>query len=109
MKLVRSVTWLWGKWWKHENCIKEKKNILQKERKIKNNISSVFEHKLTILCFLKLNCKWIKEKVLIMLPKEVEHIGDGLISAHSDYLKKILVSDAEIEQHYDVEVKPFAR
>lgn len=43
-----------------------------------------------------------------MLPKEVEHIGDGLISARSEYLQKILVSD-DIEQHYDVEVKPFAR
>jgi hypothetical protein len=45
-----------------------------------------------------------------MLPKEhVEHIGDGLIKAHPEFLQKILVSDADIEQHYDVEVKPFAR
>ena len=44
-----------------------------------------------------------------MLPKEVEHVGDGLISARAEYLQKILVSDADIEQHYDVEVKPFAR
>lgn len=44
-----------------------------------------------------------------MLPKEVLHIGDGLIEAKEEFLRKILVSDADIEQHYDVEVKPFAR
>lgn len=44
-----------------------------------------------------------------MLPKEVIHIGDGLIEARPGFLQKILVSDADIEQHYDVEVKPFAR
>lgn len=44
-----------------------------------------------------------------MLPKEVAHIGDGLIEARPEFLQRILVSDIDIEQHYDVEVKPFAR
>jgi hypothetical protein len=44
-----------------------------------------------------------------MLPKEVRHLGDGIIEAIPEFLQKILVSDADIEQHYDVEVKPFAR
>jgi hypothetical protein len=44
-----------------------------------------------------------------MLPKEVTHIGDGLILPKPEFLQKILVSDVDIEQHYDVEVKPFAR
>lgn len=43
-----------------------------------------------------------------MLPKEVLHIGDGILQARPEFLKKILV-DAEIEQHYVVEEKPFAR
>lgn len=44
-----------------------------------------------------------------MLPKEFTHIGDGIIEvAKPEYLKKILV-EADIEQHYDVEEKPFAR
>lgn len=43
-----------------------------------------------------------------MLPKEVLHIGDGILQAKPEFLKKILV-DAEIEQHYVVEEKPFAR
>lgn len=43
-----------------------------------------------------------------MLPKEFDMIGDGLIKAKPEFLKKIIVS-AEIEQHYDVEEKPFAR
>lgn len=47
-------------------------------------------------------------KLLKMLPKEVLHIGDGILQSKSEFLKKILV-DAEIEQHYVVEEKPFAR
>lgn len=44
-----------------------------------------------------------------MLPKEVLHIGDGIIQVSKpEYLKKILV-DGDIEQHYKVEAKPFAR
>ena len=44
-----------------------------------------------------------------MLPKEVIHIGDGIIQVSKpEYLKKILV-EADIEQHYIVEPKPFAR
>lgn len=43
-----------------------------------------------------------------MLPKEVLHLGDGILQARPEFLKKILV-DAEIEQHYVVEEKPFAR
>ena len=44
-----------------------------------------------------------------MLPKEVLLIGDGLIEVSKpEYLKKILV-EGDIEQHYNVEVKPFAR
>ncbi|CRK93664.1 CLUMA_CG007193, isoform A [Clunio marinus] len=42
-----------------------------------------------------------------MLPREVLHIGDGILQTKPEYLKKILV-DAEIEQHYVVEEKPFA-
>lgn len=44
-----------------------------------------------------------------MLPKEVNHIGDGLLNAKQEFLQKILVSDTDIEKHYDVEIKPFAR
>lgn len=44
-----------------------------------------------------------------MLPKEVIHIGEGLLSAKQEFLQKILVSDTDIEKHYDVEIKPFAR
>jgi hypothetical protein len=44
-----------------------------------------------------------------MLPKEFENIGDGLISARAEYLQKILISNTDIEDHYDVENKPFAR
>lgn len=44
-----------------------------------------------------------------MLPKEVSYLEDGLIVAKPEFLQKILVSDADIEEHYDVEVKPFAR
>lgn len=43
-----------------------------------------------------------------MLPKEVLNLGDGMIAARPEFLKKILVN-AEIEQHYVVEEKPFAR
>lgn len=44
-----------------------------------------------------------------MLPKEVTHIGDGIIQVSKpEYLNKILV-EGDIEQHYTVEVKPFAR
>lgn len=48
------------------------------------------------------------EKEVKMLPKEVLHLGDGILQAKPEFLKKILV-DAEIEQHYVVEEKPFAR
>ena len=44
-----------------------------------------------------------------MLPKEVNHIGDGLLNAKQEFLQKILVSDTDIDKHYDVEIKPFAR
>lgn len=43
-----------------------------------------------------------------MLPQEVIQLPDGLIQPKPEFLKKILV-DAEIEQHYVVEEKPFAR
>lgn len=44
-----------------------------------------------------------------MLPKEVKHIGDGLIEvAQEDFLSKILVQ-GEISSLYDVEKDPFAR
>lgn len=44
-----------------------------------------------------------------MLPKEFDMIGDGIIQVSKpEYLKKILV-EADIEQHYIVEPKPFAR
>lgn len=43
-----------------------------------------------------------------MLPKEFLHIGDGIIVSKPEYLKNILV-DGELEQHYTIEVKPFAR
>lgn len=44
-----------------------------------------------------------------MLPKEFTHSGDGIIQVSKpEYLKKILV-EADIEQHYIVEEKPFAR
>lgn len=43
-----------------------------------------------------------------MLPKEFDRLGDGLIKAKKDFLEKIIVN-TEIEQHYDVEEKPFAR
>lgn len=44
-----------------------------------------------------------------MLPKEVIHIGDGIIQVSKpEYLNKIFV-DGDIEQHYEVEAKPFAR
>jgi hypothetical protein len=43
-----------------------------------------------------------------MLPKEFVLLGDGIIKAKKDFLEKIIVN-AEIEQHYEVEEKPFAR
>ena len=44
-----------------------------------------------------------------MLPKEVLDIGDGFIKVSKpEYLNKIFV-DGDIEQHYVVEAKPFAR
>jgi hypothetical protein len=43
-----------------------------------------------------------------MLPKEVECLGEGILRAKPEFLKKILVED-QIETHYDVEVTPFAR
>lgn len=43
-----------------------------------------------------------------MLPKEFESSRDGIINAKPEFFKKIIVN-AEIEQHYDVEEKPFAR
>jgi hypothetical protein len=44
-----------------------------------------------------------------MLPKEyICDLGDGIIRAKPEFLKKIIVN-AEIEQHYEVEEKPFAR
>lgn len=43
-----------------------------------------------------------------MLPEEVTHIGDGIVASKPEYLKKILV-EGDIEQHYTVETKPFAR
>ncbi|CRK93817.1 CLUMA_CG007344, isoform A [Clunio marinus] len=44
-----------------------------------------------------------------MLPEEVSHIGDGIIQVSKpEYLKRIQV-EADIDQHYIVEEKPFAR
>lgn len=44
-----------------------------------------------------------------MLPKEVKHIGDGLIvGVQDDFLSKILVQ-GELSSLYDVEKDPFAR
>lgn len=43
-----------------------------------------------------------------MLPKDYDYIGDGLLNVKQEFLQKILVS-TDIEKHYDVEVKPFAR
>lgn len=43
-----------------------------------------------------------------MLPQEFISIGDGIIEAKKEYLNRILVN-TEIDQHYDVEEKPFAR
>lgn len=44
-----------------------------------------------------------------MLPKEVKHIGDGLIEVvQEDFLSKILVQ-GELSSQYDVEKDPFAR
>lgn len=44
-----------------------------------------------------------------MLPKEVKHIGDGLIQGNPEFLNKILFEGTDIEQHYDIEQTPFAK
>lgn len=43
-----------------------------------------------------------------MLPLEVREVGDGLIEAREDFLKKILVDD-DINNTYEVEKDYFAR
>lgn len=49
-----------------------------------------------------------KTKNKQMLPKEVIHLGDGILKARPEFLNKILV-EADIEADYIVEEKPFAR
>lgn len=43
-----------------------------------------------------------------MLPSEFLSYGDGIIEAKKEHLNRILMT-VEIDQHYDVEEKPFAR
>lgn len=43
-----------------------------------------------------------------MLPPEFLSFGDGIIEAKNEHFNRILVN-AEIDQHYNVEEKPFAR
>lgn len=43
-----------------------------------------------------------------MLPPEFTSFSDGIIEAKLEHLNRIIVN-AEIDQHYDVEEKPFAR
>lgn len=67
-------------------------------------------HKARLTRYLGKKEKKLEKQKVKMLPKEFERLNDGLIgfSKKNNILEKIIVN-AEIDQHYTVEEKPFAR
>lgn len=87
-------------------------NLWEKEKWATINSFKIFSENI-----FRTEDPWSKRRAFIgcnitreeMLPKEVIHIGDGIIQVSKpEYLNKIFV-DGDIEQHYEVEAKPFAR